>query len=679
MGLRVSGERVVGVEPLQGHPVSRGQLCTKGWNTAFAIDPINRIRTPLIKEADGFRNATWDEALDYVANTFRSIIDESGPDALGVVSCARATNEDNYSAQKFARCVVQTNNVDHCARICHSPSVAGLRQTLGSGAMTNSAEDVFKADLLVIWGCDPTENHSIIGSHIMRAKLGGTKLIVVDPRKIRLARMADLHLQLRLGTNIALINGLLNIIFEKGWEDREFLSERCEGVEELKSKVAEYPPEKVSQITGVSVADMREAARLYSHASAAFLAYGMGITQYTTGTNNVISISNLCLTCGQIGRPGSGINPLRGQNNVQGACDMGALPDVYPGYQSATEKEVQDKFAKAWAREVGRTPGLTSLGMTKGALEGRTRAMIIMGEDPVVTDPDQNHVSSSLKALDFLVVFEMVMTETAKYADVIFPVASFAEKEGTFTNCERRVQHVRPAIPPAHDSKPDWWILGQLAKRLGYEGMNWENSGQIFDELCILTPMMRGMSYPGIDENHGLQWPCNTEHAAGTEFLHHGTFTRGKGRLIPINHQEPSELPDEEYPLALTTQRLHFHYGCGSMTRKSPLLERETPDGILYISPEDAATLGLRDHSPVRVSSRRGRLETRAVVTDEVPAGTVSMPYHFKETPSNQLTNNAQDPVTNMPELKICAVRVDALPEGTEPRTMDQILEEGSA
>ena len=544
--------------------------------------------------------------------------------------------------------------------------------------MTNSAEDVLKADLLVIWGCDPTENHPIIGSHLLRAKLSGTKLIVVDPRKIRLARIADLHLQLRLGTNIALINGLLHIIFKNQWENKEFLSERCEGVEELKSKVEEYSPEKVSQITGVSVADMTETARLYSHANAAFLAYGMGITQYTTGTNNVISISNLCLTCGQIGRPGTGINPLRGQNNVQGACDMGALPDVYPGYQNATERKVQDKFATAWGREVGRVPGLTSLGMTKGALEGRTRAMILMGEDPVVTDPDQNHVSSSLKALDFFVVFEMVMTETAKYADVIFPVASFAEKEGTFTNCERRVQHVRPAVAPAHDSKPDWWILGQLAKRLGYEGMDWESSEQIFDELCRLSPMMQGMTYSGIDENYGMQWPCNTEHPAGTKYLHQNTFTRGKGRLIPINHQEPAELPDEDYPLALTTQRLHFHYGCGSMTRKSPLLERETPNGILFISPKDAGNLEIRDHAPIRVSSRRGYVETRALVTDEVPAGTVSMPYHFKEAPSNQLTNNAQDPVTKMPELKICAVRVEALPEGVEPRSMDQILKEAS-
>lgn len=674
MGLRVRDQQVIGVEPLIDHPVSQGRLCSKGWNTAFGIDPRDRITTPLIKEHGSFKKASWDEALSLIASRFKQFIAESGNNAVGVTSSARASNEDNYAAQKFARAVLKTNNIDHCARICHSPSVAGLKQTLGSGAMSNSNDDVDKADVIVVAGADPTENHAVLGGRIVQAKLNGAKLLVIDPRETRLAQLADLHLQLRLGTNVALFNGLVNIIFEKGWENRAFLDARCEGLDALREHVKEYSLTRVSSITGVPESQLVAAARLYSHAKAAFLAYGMGITQYVSGTRNVIAVSNLVLVCGHIGRPGSGINPLRGQNNVQGARDMGCLPNVYPDYQDVLDKDVQSKFGKAWKTEVPTTPGLTSLGMSRMARQGYFRGLIIFGEDPVVTDPDQNVVAAGLQAMDLVAVVELTLTETAKYADVVLPAASFAEKDGTFTNCERRVQRLRQAVAPPGQALADWRILSRLAEYMGCGSlMNWQDAEAVFTEMAALTNSFSGMSYAALEKEHGLQWPCNAEHPAGTPYLHEGRFPIGKAKLITVQHTDPVEMPDDEYPFYLTTNRLHFHYGCGSMTRKSPLLERETPDGILFINPDDAHALNLTDHSPVAVWSRRGYIETRAILNEHMPRGTVTIPYHFREAPSNQLTNDAFDPITKMPELKACAVAIKALPAGLQPRTIDEI------
>ncbi|MBV2131978.1 formate dehydrogenase subunit alpha [Pseudomonas sp. MAP12] len=668
IGLRVEGRRVIGVEPQPGHPVSQGQLCSKGWSTSFAIDTADRLTRPLIREAGGFRPASWDEALGRVAGAFRQALAESGPEAVGVISCARATNEDNYAAQKFARAVLGTHNIDHCARICHSPSVAGLSLTLGSGAMTGSIADIDAADLILLIGTDTTENHAMIGARILRAQARGARLVVVDPRRTRLARLADQHIQLRLGSNIALLNGLLQIIFANGWENRAFLDERCENVEILRQHVAGLTPELTSAQTGVPVAELERLAQAVSHAQAAFIAYGMGITQFQSGTNNVVAVSNLALVCGQVGRPGAGIYPLRGQNNVQGACDMGCLPNVYPGYQPATSAEVQARFAQAWGVPLPQAPGLTSLGMTTAALAGDFKALMIMGEEPVLTDPDQHHVERALRALDFLVVVELTMTETAKLADVVLPAASFAEKDGTFTNCERRVQRIRRAVGPPGEAWTDWQILGALAARMGYLGMIWADAQAIFDEMAALTPLFCAMSYPALDIHHGLHWPCDAAHPQGSPLLHAQGFPRGRGRLLPVSQVDPDECPDADYPFFFTTQRLHFHYGGGSMTRKSPLLERETPAGLLFIHPQDAADLRLQDGQGVRLRSRRGTLETRAQITDDVPPGTLSMPYHFREAPCNILTNSAQDPQSKMPELKACAVAIEPLPPGVAPR-----------
>ena len=667
LGLRVEDGQVIGVEPQPGHPVSQGQLCAKGWATSYAIAPAERITQPLIKEHGRFRPASWDEALARVAEAFQTALDEGGPSAVGVISCARATNEDNYAAQKFARAVLGSNNIDHCARICHSPSVAGLSRTLGSGAMTNSIADIDQADLILVIGADVTENHAMIGARMLRAQARGATLVVIDPRKTRLARLADIHLQLRLGSNIALLNGLLRIILDNGWENCEFIAERCEDIEPLRRHLATLTLEQSSAMTGIAVADLEKLAYLYSHAKAAFIAYGMGITQFQSGTNNVIAVSNLALACGQIGRPGTGINPLRGQNNVQGACDMGCLPNVYPGYQEVADPALQAKFAAAWGCEPAQVPGLTSLGMMHAAQQGELRALMIMGEDPLLTDPDQNQVARSFAALDCLVVVELSLTETAKRADVLLPAASFAEKDGTFTNCERRVQRIRQAIAPPGLARGDWQILGELAARMGYAGMQWRDSEAVFDEMAALTPIFSAMSYPALDAHHGLQWPCDSEHPQGTPVLHQQRFPLGRGRFFAVSQVDVDELPDAEYPFAFTTHRLHFHYGCGSMTRKSPLLERETPAGLLFINPADAAQLGLSQHQGVRVRSRRGFLETRVQLSDDLPRGTLGMPYHFSEAPCNRLTNNAQDPISKMPELKACAVAVEALLPGQAP------------
>ncbi|MCG7586623.1 formate dehydrogenase subunit alpha [Photobacterium sp. OFAV2-7] len=669
-------QRLIGVEPQVSHPISRGKLCDKGWGTAYAIHPDNRITQPLKRIKERFQPISWDEALASIGDSIKAILDEAGPEAVGVISSARATNEDNYAAQKFARAVLKTNNIDHCARICHSPTVAGLKQTLGSGAMTNSASDIYKTDLIVVIGADPTENHSILGGHIIDAQQKGAQLIVIDPRVTRLAKVADMHVQLKAGSNIALINAMLHTIFAQQWHNQCFIDERCEGFEALANNVAQVTPDSVESITGVSAELVRKVAKAYSQANSAMIMYGMGITQFVSGTQNVIALADLALVCGQVGRPGTGINPLRGQNNVQGACDMGCLPNVYPGYQDASAPDVQSKFAKSWGEEVASKPGLTSLGMTKATLSGDFRGLVLFGEDPVVTDPDQNHVKAALKALDLLVVAELTMTETAKLADFVLPAASFAEKAGTFTNCERRVQRISQVLAPPGTAKSDWQWLKYLAEQLGSQQLSWETSEQVFDEMATLTPAYQGMTYAGMDRHQGLQWPCNQDAPMGTEILHRDSFPIGKAKLLPVHYIDIDEPADEQFPLVLTTNRLHFHYGCGSMTRKSPLLERETPAGVLFINPHDAKALRLQRYSPIGVRSRRGYLETRAMITDDVPPGLVSMPYHFKEAPSNQLTNTAQDPITKMPELKACAVSVFPLPPNQAPKTVQQLWEE---
>ncbi len=651
----------VEVRPDTRHPVSAGQLCAKGWNAAQFLRSPDRLTQPLVRRRGTLEPATWEAALDVVATALRQAREEAGPDAVGVIASARATNEDAYAAMKLARAVLGTNNVDHCARVCHAPSVAGLRRTLGSGAMTNSIADIDHADCILVVGADSTENHAILGARILAAQGRGARLIVIDPRRTRLARAADLHLQLALGTDIPLVNGMLHAIFAHEWEDRAYLAARCEHVEALRASVASFTPAQVAATTGVPAASIVNAARLYARSRRAFLAYGIGVTQHVSGTENVIALSNLALVTGNVGIEGGGVNPLRGQNNVQGACDMGALPDVYTDYQPASDPEVRARFAAAWqVSELPAGPGLTTLAMQHAAHDGRLRCLFVMGEDPVVTDPGRRFVERALASLDCLVVAELFLTETAKLADVVLPVASFAEKDGTFTSTERRVQRVRRVLAPPGEARPDWAILEALARRLG-RPMGFTDAAGIFAEMAGLTPSYRGMSHARLEHCGGLQWPCPDADHPGTPVLYRERFPRGRGRLIPVGHTPPAELPDADYPLQLTTFRLHHQYGSGSMTRRAPLLERENPAGFLWIHAIDAGARGIAAGTPVRVRSRRGEVETRAIISDDVAPGVVAMPYHFAEAAPNLVTNDALDPIARMPELKVCAVDVQAV------------------
>jgi formate dehydrogenase alpha subunit len=637
---------------------TRGLLCVKG---RFGFDFVGhpgRLAEPLIRHDGELVPATWEEALDLVARRLAEIKARHGADAIGGLASAKCTNEENYLMQKFVRAVIGTNNVDHCARLCHASTVAGLARAFGSGAMTNSIDDLGEAEAIFVIGSNTTECHPVIGSAIKRAvKSGKTRLIVADPRAIELTEYADLHLRHRPGTDVVLINALAHVILAEGLEDTQFIAERTEGIEELREAVASYTPEFAEKIMGVPAADIAEAARIYARAGAAAIVYSMGITQHTTGTDNVLALANLAMLTGNIGRPGTGVNPLRGQNNVQGACDMGALPDVFPGYQKVGDEQIRAKFEEAWGASLSDSPGLTVVEMMEAAGDGRLKALYIMGENPMLSDPDITHVEEALRELDFLVVQDIFLTETAELADVVLPAAAFAEKEGCFTNTERRVQRVRKGLDPPGDARADWRIICELARRLGY-AMSYPNAAAIQEEIARVTPIYGGISYDRLEVG-SLQWPCPDRSHPGTPVLHRDRFTRGLGKFHPVTFIPPREMPDEEYPFVLSTGRILEHFHTGTMSRNSEVLDKLVSVGAIEINPADAARLGVADGEPVKVSSRRGQIEIAARVTDRVMAGTVFLAFHFREAPANRLTIAALDPVAKIPEFKVCAVKVE--------------------
>ncbi|RKY64424.1 MAG: formate dehydrogenase subunit alpha [Candidatus Latescibacterota bacterium] len=655
--LLVRGEKVVGVSPAPGDPVSEGRLCVKGWNSFQFINHPERLKRPLVRDGGGFREASWDEALELVAERLSGIKERHGPDSLAFLSSAKCTNEENYLMMKLARAVFSTNNVDHCARLCHASTVVGLASTFGSGAMTNSISEIEDSDCILVTGSNTTEQHPLVAARVLRALKRGARLIVVDPRRIQLSKLATLHLRQRPGTDVAWLNGMMYVILDEGLEKRDFIEERTEGFEELEKVVSDYSPGEVERITGIPARDLVEAARLYGRAERASIIYSMGITQHTTGVDNVRSCANLAMLTGNVGRYATGVNPLRGQNNVQGACDVGALPDVLSGYQKVSDPEVRDKFERAWGVKLPQDPGLTVVEMIESALRGEVRAMYIMGENPMLSDPDVGQVERGLGNLEFLVVQDIFLSETARLADVVLPAASFAEKDGTFTNTERRVMRIRKALDPPGRAKADWEILCDLARKLGAD-WDYGSPSEIFDEIASLTPIYHGISYRRL-EGWGIQWPCPSEDHPGTPYLHKGKFARGKGKFIPARYRPPDELPSEEYPFVLTTGRVYFHWHTGTMTRRISVLDREVPRAFVEVNPEDAGRLGIRDGARVKVSSRRGEVEVEAKVTDVVPEGVVFMPFHFLEAAANRLTNPALDPEAMIPEYKVCAVRIE--------------------
>jgi formate dehydrogenase alpha subunit len=535
--------------------------------------------------------------------------------------------------------------------------VAGLAASFGSGSMTNSIEEIERADCVFIIGSNTSVAHPLIATRVYRAKARGAKVIVADPRKIPIVLQSDLHLRQNLGTDVALINGLMHIILKKGWQDQAFVEERTEKFEELKGVVEKYSPEKVSEITGISVPDLERAAEVYAKAERATILYTMGITQHTTGVDNVKSLANLSMLTGNVGKESTGVNPLRGQNNVQGACDVGGLPNVYTGYQAVTDPAARQKFEEAWGAKLPEKVGLTATEMFPAVLDGRVKGMIILGENPVVSDPDSHHIEKALRALDFLLVIDIFPTPTSELAHVVLPGAAFAEKEGTFTNTERRVQMVRKAVEPPGDSKPDWQIIQELSSHFGYP-MDYESPRAVMEEIARLTPSYGGIAYDRL-QGDGLQWPCPNPEHPGTKFLHEGRFSRGKGLFTPIEYKPAAETPDEDYPFQLTTGRVHVHFHTGTMTRNSPSLDRETKECFLQMNPEDAQELGIIDNGLVRVQSRRGAVETKVKLTPSVSKKVVFMPFHFIESRANLLTNPVFDPIAKIPEFKVCAVNVE--------------------
>jgi formate dehydrogenase alpha subunit len=536
--------------------------------------------------------------------------------------------------------------------------VAGLVASFGSGAMTNSFPEIEGTDVLLVIGSNTTEAHPVVGSAMKRAvKFHGTRLIVIDPRQTEIARVADIHLRPLPGTNVAYLNGMMNVIISEDLEDKQFVKDRTEGFEELKEVVKKYTPEYVEEISGIPADDLREAARLYAKAEKGMLFYTMGITQHTSGTDNVMSVANVAMLTGNVGKESTGVNPLRGQSNVQGACDMGALPNVYPGYQSVTDDVIREKFETAWRADLPSEVGLTIVEMIHAAHEGKVKAVYVMGENPMMSDPDVNYVKEALENVDFLVVQDIFLSETAQLADVVLPAASFAEKNGTLTNSERRVQLWRKAIDPVGESRPDWEIICDIATRMGYD-MKCDSPAQIMDEITRLTPIYGGMSHDRL-EGDGLQWPCPDKSHPGTQFLHKGKFSRGLGKFHAIEFRPPFEMPDEEYPLLLTTGRMLYHFHTGTLSRRSAGLDELHPEGKVEISPEDAAKLDVEDSDLVEVTSRRGKVVAKALVTDKSPVGTVFMTFHFREAAANLLTVSALDPVAKIPEYKVCAVKVE--------------------
>lgn len=656
--LKVVNGKVVGAMPSRLSSVNKGHLCVKGWNVWEFIHHPDRLKKPLVKVKGKFKESSWEFALEKIATNFKKIKKKYGSDSLGLWGSARCTNEMNYLAQKFTRAVLGTNNVDHCARTCHSPTVAGLVRSFGSGAMTNSYDEIPKAKGIFAIGSNAPEAHPIIWWRIRSAKDNGAKIIVVDPRKTQLAEIADIHLQHYPGTDIPLLNALMNVIIKENLHHTDFIKKCTQGFKELWNVVQKYTPEYVQEITGVNSALIKEAARLYASLKPLSNIYTLGITEHTVGTENVMSIANLAMLTGNIGKESSGVNPLRGQNNVQGACDMGALPDVYPGYQKVDNDKVRKKFENAWRAKLPSKPGLTMSDMIIQARSGKVKAMYIIGEDPMRSDPNVNQVKAALEKLDFLVVQEIFMNKTAEFADVILPGASFAEKNGTFTNSERRVQRVRKAIEPLGDSRPDWKIICDLSNRMGYP-LEYKNAEEVMEEIASLTPSYAGISFKRIDKG-GLQWPCLDKKHPGTKYLYdQGNFTCGLGKFYAIEHKPPAEQPDTKYPFIMTTGRMLFHYNVGTMTRKTPALDREYPNNFVEINPKDAKNLGIEKNTNCRVSTRRGQIIVRAEVNEKIKEGVIWLPFHFTESPTNLLTNDAFCPISRIGEYKACAAKVE--------------------
>ncbi|MEN6395676.1 MAG: formate dehydrogenase subunit alpha [Methanoregula sp.] len=664
LNLVVNDGKLVGVEPYKRSPINEGKLCPKGMTCWETVQKPGRLTKPKIKKNGKFVDASWEEAIDLIAKKFKEISDKNGPRALGFQTSCRTVNEDCYALQKLARVGFQTNNVDNCARICHGPSVAGLSLSFGSGAATNPFEDVLNSDLIVMWGSNAIEAHPLAGRRVMQAKKKGIPIVVVDPRYSTTARLADKWIRFNPSTHIALANSMMYWIIKEGLQNTAFINERTKGFEDLKKTVEKYAD--CEEIHGVPLETVKEFARQYARAKNAVIIYCLGITELTTGTDNVRSMGNLALLTGNIGRPGVGVNPLRGQNTVQGACDMGAYPNVFSGYQAVASAENRAKMEKGWGMKEGSLPDWYGSTLTEQINDcGEVvKAMYVLGLNPVVSYPDSNHVKKMFEKLDFLVMQDIYWNESCEYADVVLPGTCFAEKDGTFTSGERRVNRVRKAVDGPGESKYDWEIIGMVAKKLGLKGFDWKTAKDVWDDMRSVTPGQFGVTYEKIEKPEAIHWPCPTIEHPGTPILHVGKFSAadGKGTMFGLEYRPPAEVADAEYPYTLMTGRVIFHYHTRTQTDLAADLHYEVPESFIQINTLDAKKLGIKEGEKIKVTSRRGETITKARISNDVAPKVLYMAMHFAQG-ANNLTNTALDPLSKMPELKHCAVKVEKITE----------------
>ena len=658
----VKGGKLVTMIPAADSPVNQGHACVKGRFASAYVHHEDRLTMPLLRESieDEFREVSWDEAYQFITDSWAKIKAESGPDSIGIITSSRSTNELNYLGSKLMRAVIGTNNVDNCARVCHSATVKGMMTVFGAGAGTNSLGDIDVTDLLLASGCNPIHGHPVTGSRIKRARMRGMKMIVADPKKTELAKMANIHLQLRPGTNVALYQGMAHIILRDGLEaSKEWMDTRTENLEPYKEMCARMTPDICSSLTGIPIETLEAAARMYAASSAAMSVHGLGMTEHSHGSEGVMALSSLALLTGNVGRPGTGINPLRGQNNVQGSCDMGALPNVYTNYQAVDNKENRSAFSEVWQVETPANPGLTYPEMlqTVGDQDG-VRSLYMIGSDIAHTDPDNLAVQKAMAKLDLLIVQDIFFCESAKLAHVVLPAASFLESDGTYTNGERRVQRIRKAIDSPGQAKEDWLIVAELAEKMGFDILAGPTPADIWAEISSLTPNFRGIDYERLESAEGVQWPAPNKEHQGTMVMHQEEFSRGLGNFTAPEFIEPNEKASSEYPFILITGRNLFHYNAGTQTRRSSLVEFRETD-YLEIHQEDAEKLGIENDEEVWLTSPRHRIKMVAKLGQTVRKGNLFTTFHFPEIGLNSVLSASADGYTHCPEYKVQAVSIE--------------------
>ena len=668
----IQDDKILSVDGRSG-PANRGRLCVKGRYGFDYIHNKDRLTTPMIRKSncpktreiptnplENFRSASWAEALEFAASGLIKIREKDGGNALAGFGSAKGSNEEAYLVQKLVRTGFGTNNVDHCTRLCHASSVSALMETIGSGAVTAPFSEAENAEVIIVIGANPTVNHPVAATFIKNAVKAGSILIVMDPRGQALTRHATHMIQFKPSSDVAMLNGMINTIISEELYDQQYIDGYTEGFEELKKQTAQFTPERMAPLCGIEANKIKEIARIYAKANSALIFWGMGVSQHTHGTDNARCLISLALICGHVGRPGTGLHPLRGQNNVQGASDAGLIPMFYPDYKSVTDKDQLDRWERFWSTELDREKGLTVVEITDAMYERKIKGAYIMGENPAMSDPDQNHTREALSRLEHLVVQDIFLTETAAFADVILPATAFPEKDGTFTNTDRRVQLGRKAVPAPGEAKQDWWIIQEIALRMGLS-WNYTEPKDIFAEMRQVMPSLTGITWDRLEREGAVTYPCEDEFSEGQSVIFADGYPTesGRGKLVPCDILPPNEVPDSKFPLVLTTGRLLEHWHTGSMTRRATVLDRIEPEAFAHINPGDLTQWNLAPGEEIRVETRRGSIELLARSDAHVPTGVVFVPFCYSEAAVNFLTNSALDPFGKIPELKFSAARLE--------------------